>query len=98
MPDDSEGMTPGVAGVYEQIRSRIAQGVYAPGDALPASNSMATRYGVSRQAVQRAVRKLVDEGWLATRPGKSPVVQLRQAPPTSLLAGTILPVSDAQIH
>lgn len=91
-------MSPGVDSVYEQIRSRIEQGAYAPGDALPASHSMATRYSVSRQAVQRAVRRLVDEGWLAVRPGKSPVVRLRQGPPTSLLAGTSIPVSNAHVH
>jgi transcriptional regulator with XRE-family HTH domain len=85
------------ATVYDEIRSRIELGVYVPGDVLPAQGTMASRWGVNIAAVQRAVRQLVDEGWLASRPGGSPVVCLRQPPPTPLLAGTILPVSNAHI-
>lgn len=69
--------------VYEEIRSRIEQGVYAPGDPLPARSSMALRYNVNVASVGRAVHKLVQEGWLARRPGESPVAQI---PPTSLRA------------
>lgn len=68
------------ATVYEEIRSRIETGVYVPGDALPAQGSMASRWGVNVAAVQRAVRQLVDEGWLMSRPPGSPVVCLKQPP------------------
>lgn len=82
---------------YEEILSRIEQGVYAPGDVLPAQSSMAVRYGVHIATVRRAVGRLLDEGWLTWRPGGPPVVRSGPTPPTSLLAGTILPVSDAHV-
>lgn len=63
------------ATVYEEIRSRIDLGVYAPGDTLPAQGTMASRWGVNIASVQRAVRQLVDEGWLESRRGSSPVVR-----------------------
>lgn len=63
--------------VYEEIRSRIEQGLYTPGTALPAQSSMATRYNVHIATVRRAVGRLIDEGWLTWRPGQAPVVRLR---------------------
>lgn len=91
-------MTPGVAAAYEQIRSRIENGVYAPGDPLPSANSLAVQFGVSRTTVQRAARALINDGWLAKRPSYPPVVRRPpQAPPTSLLAGTLIPVSNAHV-
>jgi transcriptional regulator with XRE-family HTH domain len=71
------------ATVYEEIRSRIETGVYSPGDPLPAQGTMASRWGVNIASVQRGVRRLVNEGWLESRPGHSPVVGPRQPPSQS---------------
>lgn len=48
--------------VAADLRRRIAAGEWDHGQALPATASLATEYGVSRGAVSRALRLLADEG------------------------------------
>lgn len=53
--------------VYGVLRTRILQGVYAPGQRLVLS-ALGTELGVSSVPVREALRKLEAEGWVTFKP------------------------------
>ncbi|MFF7263394.1 GntR family transcriptional regulator [Streptomyces sp. NPDC008159] len=55
--------------VTEQLRRRLTADSYPPGSRLPPQRDLARELKVSRDAVQRALRVLQDEGWIASRKG-----------------------------
>ncbi|MFI6874597.1 GntR family transcriptional regulator [Streptomyces sp. NPDC050400] len=55
--------------VVEELRSRIAGGVYPVDSLLPAQRDLASEFSVSRDTVQRALEQLKSEGWIETRQG-----------------------------
>ncbi|WP_406200762.1 MULTISPECIES: GntR family transcriptional regulator [unclassified Streptomyces] len=55
--------------VADELRARMTDGPYAPGSYLPSQRDLAEEFGVSRDTVQRALRELVDEGWIESRQG-----------------------------
>ncbi|WP_075733854.1 GntR family transcriptional regulator [Streptomyces acidiscabies] len=55
--------------VAEVLRTRIAEGDYPVGGFLPRQRELADEFGVSRDTVQRALKVLVDEGWIQSRQG-----------------------------
>lgn len=66
----------------EILRKRIESGEFKPDDQFPTEEQLCQEYGISRGTVGRAVKILVDEGWLrreqgrgtfVTRPSLSPV-------------------------
>ncbi|WP_169736431.1 winged helix-turn-helix domain-containing protein, partial [Promicromonospora kroppenstedtii] len=61
MYDDSSGRI--VAGLRDWIAGA------APGARLPSSRELVTRYGASPVTVQKALRTLVAQGAVETRPG-----------------------------
>lgn len=61
--------------VAAKIRERIRTGQYGP--RLPSYMSIAHELEVAPMTVQRAIRELVDEGLVETRPGRG--VFVRQA-------------------
>ncbi len=69
--------------VKEEIRRRIVQGVWGPGDLLPNEVDLATDFDCARATVNRAMRELADEGLVerkrkaGTRVLRSPVRQAR---------------------
>jgi GntR family transcriptional regulator len=69
--------------LQEILRKRIESGEFKPNDQFPTEEQLCQEYGVSRGTVGRAVKILVDEGWLrrkqglgtfVTRPSLSPAV------------------------
>jgi DNA-binding transcriptional regulator YhcF (GntR family) len=60
---------PEVFRVVEELRQRMAGGVYPRGSLLPSQRSLAEEFGVARDTVQRALRQLKDEAWLEARQG-----------------------------
>lgn len=55
--------------VNEDLRTRIAEGVYPVGSFLPPQRELADEFGVSRDTIQRVLRGLVAEGWIQSRQG-----------------------------
>jgi DNA-binding transcriptional regulator YhcF (GntR family) len=53
----------------EELRQRMAGGVYPRGSLLPPQRGLAGEFGVARDTVQRALRQLKDEGWVESRQG-----------------------------
>jgi DNA-binding GntR family transcriptional regulator len=58
----------------------IKRGKYPVGSLLPAENQLAETYGVSRQTVREATRKLAESGLIARHPGIGTVVCAEKAP------------------
>lgn len=76
------GPVPRYHQLKEILRKRIESGEFKPDDQFPTEEQLCQEYGVSRGTVGRAVKILVDEGWLrreqgrgtfVTRPSLSPV-------------------------
>ncbi|MGW1563355.1 GntR family transcriptional regulator [Streptomyces sp. NPDC002144] len=51
------------------LRHMLADGTLRLNESLPTQRQLAEAYSVSRDTVQRALAKLVEEGWIASRPG-----------------------------
>lgn len=54
----------------EVVRSKIEDGEYAPGTAIPSENALASTYGINRLTVRSAIDALVNEGLLKRVQGK----------------------------
>lgn len=54
----------------EVVRSKIEDGEYAPGTAIPSENVLASTYGINRLTVRSAIDALVNEGLLKRVHGK----------------------------
>lgn len=62
--------TPIYLQLREIVRSRIEEGEYLPGTAIPSENKLAETYGINRLTVRNAVDALVNEGILQRVQGK----------------------------
>ncbi|WP_327662257.1 MULTISPECIES: winged helix-turn-helix domain-containing protein [unclassified Streptomyces] len=65
--------------VVEELRSRMAGGVYPLGSLLPAQRGLAEEFDVSRDTVQRALKQLRAEGWIDPKQGSGTRVIRAQA-------------------
>jgi DNA-binding LacI/PurR family transcriptional regulator len=63
--------------IANQLRERLEQGVFAPGQRIPSRYKLAETIGVSCSTIDEAVVTLVKEGWLARRRGSGTVVRQR---------------------
>jgi GntR family transcriptional regulator len=71
---------PRYAWLRECLLNDINRGKYPVGSLLPAENQLAETYGVSRQTVREATRKLADSGLIARHPGIGTVVCAEKTP------------------
>ncbi|MEU1270853.1 winged helix-turn-helix domain-containing protein [Streptomyces sp. NPDC005799] len=55
--------------VADELRFRMTNGTYPEKSFLPSQRDLAEELGVSRDTVQRALRELVDEGWIESKQG-----------------------------
>lgn len=63
--------------IQDSLSDDIAAGRYAPGDKLPTEAALATRFGVNRHTVRRALGVLADAGVIFTRRGAGAFVAHR---------------------
>lgn len=71
--------------VVEAVQNRIRSGVYAPGEAIPSENELATEFGLSRSTVVYALKILHARGWVDAEQGRGRFVRSRvpdRLPPT----------------
>jgi DNA-binding GntR family transcriptional regulator len=54
--------------VSDDMRRKVMEADWLPGEQVPSLDQLAAEYQVSRATVQRAVKVLTDEGVLVTRP------------------------------
>nr|WSZ17571.1 GntR family transcriptional regulator [Streptomyces canus] len=71
--------------ILSVLLNRIVEGTYPPGAMLPTQRLLAEEFGVSRDTVQRALRELSAEGYVASRQGSGTRVlrtpSTRETPP-----------------
>ena len=76
---DAEAGTPLYRQVYLQLRERIVSGALPAGARLPSSRALVRDLGVSRNTIEGALGRLVEEGWIVRRVGSGTVVATRVA-------------------
>jgi DNA-binding GntR family transcriptional regulator len=69
--------------IADAIRTRIADGEYAPGATLPSEAALCSEFHVSRNTIRRALDQLAPEGMIVTRPGRGRVVVESHVPTTA---------------
>lgn len=65
--------------ITAQLRAAILAGHLKPGTRLPSQQQLCRRYGVARETVKTALRKLADEGLISSRQGSRSVVLPRSS-------------------
>lgn len=70
--------------IADELRTRIADGTYRPGDKLPTLPELAETYGVSETTIRNALTVLRNEGLIESRTRAGTVV--RDRPPVHRLA------------
>lgn len=72
-----------VEDVLRDIAGKIDAGVWSDGDRLPPERVLAEQYGLARNTIRRALKRLQDEGRLARRTGSGTFVQAGRAAPAA---------------
>jgi DNA-binding LacI/PurR family transcriptional regulator len=67
--------------IHEQMESRIRNGVYSPGQRLPAEVQLAAELGVSRGTLRQALAALRRKGLIEGAPGRGTFIRGRPGPP-----------------
>jgi DNA-binding FadR family transcriptional regulator len=65
---------------YTALLTKIVTGEFAEGQSLPTENELGALFGISRPVVREALRRLREEGLIASRRGSGSFVQPRPAP------------------
>ena len=65
--------------IYNDLKEKIEEGLYAPQSVLPSENILTARYGVSRNTVRRAIARLADESYVQSIHGKGVIVIYRKS-------------------
>ncbi|GAA0379131.1 GntR family transcriptional regulator [Micromonospora gifhornensis] len=65
--------------IAADLASRIHQGEYAPGEALPAQRELSAHYGVTLMTLRQALQQLSDEGLIVQQAGRGTYVTPVQA-------------------
>jgi DNA-binding LacI/PurR family transcriptional regulator len=65
--------------IYDELKSKIDQGVYAAGSKLPSDDELMNKFGVSMITLKKALSMLKDEGLLQRIPGVGTFVKNRNA-------------------
>ena len=60
--------------IYQDLRDKIAAGIYVPGSVLPGELQLTQIYGASRPTVRHALQLLVDQGLIDRRRKRGTVV------------------------
>jgi len=74
--------------VENALRTLLADGTFRPGDPLPPQRTLAADFSVSRDTVQRVLRRLTDEGLIQSRQGSGlRVLKVPDIPATERQSG-----------
>lgn len=81
------------AQVLSTLKAEILKGVYPIGTRLPAEDLLADRFSVSRHTIREAMRRLRDDGLVASRRG-APTTVVRPAPGSGGYVHEIASIND----
>ncbi len=82
----------------EVIRSKIEDGEYLPGTAIPSENTLAKEYGINRLTVRNAIDDLVKEGLLKRVQGKGVYVLVPIERDLEVLGGFSQTMKDKNVE
>ena len=88
MTRSAESHSPKYASIADSLRQRIARGQWGTDAKLPASEALATEFGVSRITIRHAVDILAREGLVEARQGSGTYVTAAPAQDRWLRVGT----------
>jgi GntR family transcriptional regulator len=60
--------------LYHELRNAIEDGAYEVGRKLPSERQLAANYGISRLTARRAVKMLINEGYIQAVQGRGSFV------------------------
>lgn len=63
--------------IYDDLKAKIQDGTYAPGQQLPFERELCDRFGVQRITVRKALDLLVQDGMIQKHPGRGSFVRDR---------------------
>lgn len=64
--------------VYQNLKQKILDGIYKPGDRIPPESELVQIYNVSRLTVRRALEELRSEGFISRAKGKGTFITGRK--------------------
>lgn len=70
MMDEEKGKKSKYYELMEELKQRIVDGVYKPGEKLPSENELSSTYHVSRQTVRKAIEILTNAGYVYAEHGR----------------------------
>ncbi len=71
--------------IAEDLRQQIDDGALAPESQLPTELDLRERYGASRNTIRDAIKRLISQGLIETRPGQGTFVTTRIDPFVTVL-------------
>lgn len=74
---DENSSVPLYAQMRDVLRRQIEEGRFRPGERIPSEEKLNGMFGVSRITIRRALKELVDAGYLTKRSGKGTYVNER---------------------
>src|SRR5436305_3563969 len=77
--------------IAARVRRDVREGIYAPGQRLPAEVDLARQLGVSRGTIRQALTNLLAERLLQTVPGRGTFVLDASNQPAVGLIGLVMP-------
>lgn len=80
--------------VMEKIKQLIADGVYAPGDKIPAETELAAQFGIGRSSVREAIKIFNYLGVLQSRSSRGTIVSDRSTISSEILSWALLLGND----
>jgi DNA-binding transcriptional regulator YhcF (GntR family) len=80
-PDDPRTPSQQIAAA---LRAEIKTGKFAPGEKLPSQHDLVERFGVARETIKAALRKLQEERLIVTRQGSGTFVRANTERPVGL--------------
>ncbi|MFC0407610.1 GntR family transcriptional regulator [Roseomonas elaeocarpi] len=86
IPPEEGGSAPLYLALAGRVAAAVERGVLRPGEALPPERVLATRTGLSRTTVRKAVEELASRGLVASRHGSGTFVAARINQPLARLS------------
>ncbi len=85
-----ERFTPQYQRIFEDLKSKIDEGAYAPGDQLPFERELCELYSVERITVRKSLEMLVQEGLIEKHAGRGSFVKRKVSALERPISTTIL--------
>src|SRR5579871_5224404 len=73
--------------IADELEEQIRSGVLSPGSQLPTEDDLRDKYRSSRNTVRDAIKRLVGQGLVETRPGQGTFVTTKVDPFVTVLTG-----------